>query len=144
MSHDRMKVTRPSELIGSRKAVLLNQPSCVQTLACCSIIHTKWVQLLETNTPNVKLLKTHDVANGCCSLGTTVLKKKKRGNWTKTTVLTPLALQRFLSHMNSPLQTLGWWRPVQRSTWIQGYRSPLHKPTRWVTAPLSLHAPTLL
>lgn len=62
----------------------------------------------------------------------------------KTAVLTPQALQRFLSHMNSPLLTLGWWHPVQRSTGTRGRRSPLHRPRRWVKAPLSLHAPTLL
>ncbi len=138
-----MKVTRPSELTGSRQAVPLNQPSCVQTLSWCSVIHTKSVQLLETNTVTMKLLNAQDVSNGCCSLGTAVFKIKK-GEETKTTALTPLALQRFLSHMNSLLQTLGWWHPVQRSTRIQGHRFPLHKPRRWVTAPQSLHAPTLL
>lgn len=36
------------------------------------------------------------------------LQLREKVNWTKTTVLTPLALQRFPSHMNSLLQTLGW------------------------------------
>lgn len=124
-----MTVTRPSELIGSRQTVLLNQP-CVQTLDCFSIIHIKWIQLMGHYSKSLKNKKTKK--NYFCSLGT------MKSNWTE--VLTPLTLQRFLSHMNNLLQTLGWWHPVQHNTWSQGHRSPLHKSTRWVTAPLSLHA----
>lgn len=57
----------------------------------------------QVSTINLKLhLKTNPTQK---TVGTPMLKKKE-SNW--TTVLTPLALQRFPSHMNSLLQTLGW------------------------------------
>lgn len=56
----------------------------------------------QVSTINWKLhLKTNQTQK---TVGTPMLKKES--NW--TTVLTPLALQRFLSHMNSLLLTLGW------------------------------------